>query len=105
MVVAAHAPTSMSTEDELQTWWQHLARATSRAPASCIPLLCMDANARFIQRPDIPDTLQAEPCNFNAQMLQRFAADTGLHFSSQFSVLGEKLVSWRSPKGKAGLLD
>ena len=105
VLASAHAPTATTSDDEVLHWWLHLRSTLARAPAACVPLLFIDANARFEQCDARPDTHDAAPRNYNATCLKELAAAAGLSISAQFGQQGDALYSWRSPKGKVGLLD
>ena len=45
--VVAHAPTSSASDECIHNWWEQLRAAIRRLPRNAIPLLFLDANARF----------------------------------------------------------
>ena len=80
-------------------WWAHLATVLHRTPATCAPLMFVDANATFRRMPSEPDTLRCQPVCSNARSLLQFAASRGLGLSPQFLPDSEPLFSWTSPQG------
>ena len=104
-VLPGHAPTAKATAPEREDWWQMLASTLKRIPQGYIPLLCLDANARFIPDAGHSDTLDVPADGPNAELLVKCCRDFHLHPSPQFDPLGNPLVSWISPAGKPALLD
>ena len=105
VIVAAHAFTAATPERTLQAFWQRLASMLRRVPRTCMPIVCIDANARFSQERSCPSPLEAHPLCRNAEMLTELCHDFSLEPSSLFSLTGQKLRSWCSPNGKDALLD
>ncbi|CAE7405639.1 unnamed protein product, partial [Symbiodinium sp. CCMP2456] len=105
VLVCAHAPTSVTGDEAIGSWWSHLTRLLAKVPKVCAPLLFIDANARFEPHSSHRHTLDAAPSNFNATCLRQFAVDMGLHLSAQQDEQGRPLHSWRSPKGTTSLID
>ena len=104
-LVSAHAPTSKQHQTVIHAWWQHLRACLRKAPAACIPILGIDANAKFEQDSRCPDTLGAPPKDCNAECLVSFASSCGLWISGQFGSDLSPLTSWVSPMGSRCLLD
>ena len=104
-LVSAHAPTSKQHQTVIHAWWQHLRACLRKAPAACIPILGVDANAKFEQDSRCPDTLGAPPKDCNAECLVSFASSCGLWISGQFGSDLSPLTSWVSPTGSRCLLD
>ena len=105
LMVSAHAPPTDSPEADLQAWWQHLCTVLHRTPASCVPIIFVDANATFQRDPTDPSTAMATPTCRNARHLRHFAESRGLGLTPQAFPTGEPLVSWISPSGKRKLID
>ena len=105
LLVSAHAPPTDSPEADLQAWWQHLCTVLHRTPASCVPIIFVDANATFQRDPTDPGTAMATPTCRNARHLRHFAESRGLGLTPQAFPTGEPLVSWISPSGKRKLID
>ena len=105
LMVSGHAPPTDSPEADLQAWWQHLCTVLHRTPASCVPIIFVDANATFQRDPTDPSTAMATPTCRNARHLRHFAESRGLGLTPQAFPTGEPLVSWISPSGKRKLID
>ncbi|CAE7031253.1 ggact.2 [Symbiodinium sp. CCMP2592] len=105
LLVSAHAPPAPTAADVIQDWWGHLATTLHRTPATCVPLLFLDANATFSRQPLVPSTLLCSPLCNNAVCLQQFAATRALGLSPQFLANGAPLHSWVSPQGHRKLID
>ena len=105
-LVSGHAPTAKAPEDVRQAWWDLLASALWRVPATYAPLLMLDANARF-SPPDSssPSSMDSRPDGPNAESLQALCGDFGLCPSAQFDPAGRPLVSWVSRQGRESLID
>ena len=97
VIVAAHAYTAATPEKTLQAFWHHLASVLRRVPRRCMPIICIDANARFSQEPACPRALEAQPLCRNAEMRAELCHDFSFEPSGLFSVTGQKLRSWCSP--------
>ena len=104
-LVSGHAPTAKAPEDVRQAWWDLLASALRRVPATYAPLLMLDANARFSSDPSSPSSMDSQPDGPNAESLQALCGDFGLYPSAQFDPAGRPLVSWVSPQGRESLID
>ncbi|CAE7377313.1 ggact.2 [Symbiodinium sp. CCMP2592] len=105
LLVSAHAPPAPTAADVIQDWWGHLATTLHRTPATCVPLLFLDANATFSRQPLVPSTLLCSPLCNNAVCLQQFATARALGLSPQFLANGAPLHSWVSPQGHRKLID
>ncbi|CAE7301905.1 CACNA1H [Symbiodinium sp. CCMP2592] len=104
-IVVAHAPTAVSSPEQIDEWWEYLHSQVRRIPPRFVLITCIDANARFVQDPAHPDTLEATAQTRNSEHLRDFAHATGAGISQQFSHTGVPLTSWRSPSGHSALLD
>ena len=104
-LVSAHAPTSAATDEERIAWWDSLAGVLRKLPKRAIPVLLLDANARFVARQRADTVHSAEPVGHNSQLLRNFCADTELCLSPFFTPAGERIVTWVSPLGKASHID
>ncbi|CAE7586002.1 CACNA1S [Symbiodinium sp. CCMP2592] len=104
-ITVAHAPTAVSSPESLAEWWESLHSQVRRIPPRFVLITCIDANARFVQDPAYPDTLEATPKTRNCEHLREFAQAIGADISQQFSNTGAPLTSWRSPNGNQALLD
>ena len=51
-LVSAHAPPSTSPRAVLDAWWSDFQQALRGIPARYVVLSCIDANARFLQKPE-----------------------------------------------------
>ena len=80
-LVSGHAPTAKAPEDVRQAWWDMLASALRRVPATYAPLLMLDANARFCSDPSSPSSMDSQPDGRNAESLQALCGDFGLSLS------------------------
>ena len=74
-------------------------------PRGAIPLVFVDANARFVQEASSPRTREAQTRCPNSEYLLQFCGEFSLEPSWQFSHTGKKLRSWVSPNGQPGLID
>ncbi|CAE7864363.1 unnamed protein product [Symbiodinium sp. KB8] len=101
-VLSAHAPQTTKPIEELETWWQHLRTVLHRAPATCLPICCIDANATFVHDADQGTSV---PKCANARLLQALLAAKDLCSNPAFFPNGEPAVSWISPQGHKKLID
>ena len=46
--IVAHAPTSTAPVTDRDAWWQHLTRRLDGLPPGATPVVCIDANARYV---------------------------------------------------------
>ncbi|OLP94487.1 hypothetical protein AK812_SmicGene23513 [Symbiodinium microadriaticum] len=79
-VLSAHAPQTTKPIEELETWWQHLRTVLHRAPATCLPICCIDANATFVHDADQGTSV---PKCANARLLQALLAAKASCFASR----------------------
>ena len=104
-IVCAHAPISAATPEEHTEWWSELNNALRRVPRRAVPILLIDANARYTV-PSIHTNLAgAKADNANAASLRRVAEDHELHSAGFFDHQGRRIATWRSPHGKEAQLD
>ena len=104
-VLSAHAPTAKATEAVIQAFWERLRSTLRGMPKACIPIICIDANARYHQERGCARTAEATPRCRNAEFLRDLCFEFSLEPSWQFSVTGRPLSSWRSPNGNESLID
>ena len=104
-LVSAHAPTSAAQPAERSAFWRELSGYLNALPQHYVPLITIDANARFISTPDFPKTRDSTPAVENAKELIEFGARHDLTANEQFGPDGSKLFSWRSPRGDLSLID
>ena len=98
--IVAHAPTSTAPVTERDAWWQHLTRRLEGLPPGATPVVCIDANARYV-------LIQGEeqPGNDNAQRLSMLASRFFLCRTRAFHPDGSLVVTWRAPLGHPACLD
>ena len=104
-LVSGHAPTALATERIRTAWWRKLSQGIRTAPRGCIPLVFVDANARFEANREAPATTCSPPRCHNARAMLALAKEFNLEATHQFSHTGKRLFSWKSPQGRLGLID
>ena len=104
-IIVAHAPIEAATEDEKNKWWDCLRSTARQLPRRAIPILLIDANARYTALPSSAQVHLAHPDGDNADRLQFFDSENGLHSTSLFDGDGHRSVTWTSPTGHNTQLD
>ena len=102
-LLTAHAPTSVASEAERQTWWRHLSSLMRRIPPRHTPIVLLDANARFEWRLEAPAAEAA--LNSNAQHLAAYAQLFSMKTSSNMLSTGARVVSYHGPQQQPACLD
>ena len=103
--VVAHAPVADSPAAVLDEWWTRLEAVYRMIPRTAIPLLFMDANARFRSRDEAFTALTGEAVNSNAECFQDFLQRHQLTSCSSRDFRGDSVVSWTAPSGHTAQLD
>ena len=103
--VVAHAPLPETHPDEAQQWWSRLDSTMRQLPRSALPLLFIDANARFHHNYKEGTARTSAPCNVNAEAFQPFLTEHRLECCLSTADDGSPVVSWRSPHGNPAHLD
>ena len=98
--VVAHAPTSTAPAAEREAWWNHLETRLAGLPPSAVPVICCDANARYLWQAG-----QEIPANANAVRLQQVVDKYALCRTSSYAPDGSMHITWRSPQGCPACLD
>ncbi|CAE7891977.1 unnamed protein product, partial [Symbiodinium necroappetens] len=93
-LVSGHCPTSVAPQSERDQWWTTLGDRLSALPAGVVPLLMLDANARFVLQ-----ELLEMPGNDNADRLQRVFAEHGLDRTRAYDQYGNQRATWLPPAG------
>ena len=104
-VIAAHAPIEAAPDQEKQIWWEHLRSTIRKLPRRAIPVLLVDANARFIADAEADRVHLARADGENAVSLQSISAECDLQSTSFFDRNDQKVVTWTSPAGKNAQID
>ena len=104
-VIAAHAPIEAAPDQEKQEWWEHLRSTIRKLPRRAIPVLLIDANARFTADADADRVHLARADGDNAVSLQSIGAECDLQSTSLFDRNGQKVVTWTSPAGRNAQID
>ena len=103
--VVAHAPLPETHPDATCQWWHRLDEVMRRLPRNALPLLFIDANARFSGQ-DTEGTARTKcPSNANAETFQPFLDEHRLDTCCSVTADGAPVVSWRSPHGNPAHLD
>ncbi|CAE7700109.1 unnamed protein product [Symbiodinium sp. CCMP2456] len=96
VLISGHARTAVSTPAEIQTWWEQLRKVLRRLPRGSIPLLCLDANARWTA---------SAPANDNAMHMEALLSEAALASSGAIDCHGRPVFTWTSPQGQKACLD
>ena len=104
-VIVCHALTSAATPEAREDWWHHVDAVIRQLPRHAIPLLLVDANARFTADQASPTMAGAVPNNHNAHCLLPLLAEHGLDSTPLFDGQGDRIVTWVAPSGHSSQLD
>ena len=74
-------------------------------PRNALPIVMIDANARFREYSEPTFVAGRQAVNQNAEHLQSFIGQHGLEGSSSHDVKGHRVVTWVSPNGVPAHLD
>ena len=102
-MVSAHALTSAADDSAIDAWWTDLQEILCRFPARAMPVIMIDANARFGRQSADPAMCKAN--NRNAFCMHAFLEHHGLCASHFVDVHQKDVVSWNSPLGKPDCID
>ena len=94
VLIAGHSPTAVAPACERRDWWRMLRDRILAAPAGFLPILLLDANARYCMRQNTE-----RPDNVNAHDLEEICGQFGLARTSAHEAGGRPRVSWRPPAG------
>ena len=97
-LVSAHAPPSTSPRATLDAWWSDFQQALRGIPARYVVLTCLD-NARFLQNPLTPQTLNSVGVCPNSGYLRETALAIEAELSDQFSCSGVPSCLMGKPDG------
>ena len=73
--VVAHSPVAETGPAEAAAWWQHFDSAFRRIPRRAIPVLFVDANARFVPTEEAHSASNGIPKGDNARAWQDFVQE------------------------------
>ena len=96
-IVSAHACTTAATAVDGEKFWCELAVAMRRVPRGYVPILLIDANARFEHGTLAP----IKGCN-NATKLRELAHQNDMWLSGNTDKHGRPLVTWVAPGSNTG---
>ncbi|CAE7487237.1 unnamed protein product [Symbiodinium sp. CCMP2592] len=97
IILNAHAPTSRATACERREWWAALHQAFAMIPCNCVPLVCIDANARL--------ACPSGNASDNISLFQGFLRRHELEHSDYLDKEGRELATWISPNGHGACID
>ena len=103
--VVAHALTAAASPEDRQMWWLRLDATVRKLPRNCLPILLLDANARFTCTPDLPFVASAKPDNHNAECMVSFTKEHQMESTPLFKADGTRPTTWIAPSGRAAQLD
>ena len=103
--ICAHAPISAASQEEHVEWWGELGKVLRKVPRRAMPILLIDANARYVAPSVHTNLAGATASNANAESLQRVAAEHELHSAGFLDSRGQRIATWMSPHGKEAQLD
>ncbi|CAE7585952.1 unnamed protein product [Symbiodinium sp. CCMP2592] len=93
-IISGHCPTAASPEVERQEWWRMLRSRLLALPPGHVPLLLLDANARFLWQEG-----SEAPSNDNGRELDQLADEFGLRRTAAHEPDGTPRISWQPPAG------
>ena len=102
-IVAAHARTASSSQEDIQRFWHMLSRVVAQLPETSIKILLIDANASF--DPTCWEHAYYRPLDDNARAMAAFLGQTSMAPSDLWDVDGNEVKTWRSPMGFEKALD
>ena len=102
-LVSAHAPTSAADDFTIDAWWTDLKEVICRFPPRALPVIMVDANARFDRHS--ADPILCKALNRNAVCMRDLLEHFGLCASQLVDVGGHPVTSWTSPLGKPDCID
>ena len=102
--IFAHAPTSGAEASCIQTWWAQTRAAIRKLPRNVIPLLFLDANARF-ESWTHGGALQGTPKGNNAVELQTLLLEHEMDTCHCMDACGNPVVTWVAPGGQHSMID
>ena len=102
-IVAAHARTASSKQDEIQSFWNMLTRVIAQLPETSIKILLIDANASF--DPTCLEHVYYRALDDNARAMEVFMRQTNMAPSDLWDLEGNEVKTWRSPTGFEKALD
>ena len=103
--ISAHAPIAAAPAAEREAWWHAFARVLRKIPRRAIPIVMIDANARFDVWHPGQGIVDAKCCGDNAHALQAVAEEHDLQVAGFHDKDGHRLVTWTSPYGKDSQID
>ena len=102
--VVGHAPTSQASVDDIASWWDELQEAMRKLPRNEVPLMFLDANARF-DAWESGGATQGVPKGRNAVELQQMLGEQEMDTCSCKDDQGRRVVTWVAPGGHEAMID
>ena len=102
-IVSGHSPHGASGTDAIRRFWQNLDRVLRQAPNSCLPIVLLNANARFQSWAEEPCSQAAQ--GMAAECMCKLAEEHELAVSGLKDTQHRPIVTWTSPQGKDTCLD
>ena len=93
-IIVGHAPTSCASPEVVKAWWAELRFRLQALPAHAVPILLLDANARYRLAQD-----GEQPANANAQEYEALLDEFRLTRTAAYDADGQHRRSWRPPAG------
>ena len=103
--VVAHAPLPETAPDQAEAWWSHLDQVCCKIPRTAIPIIFIDANARFDDKGNSCTAREGHPLNVNACNFRAFLEEHSFETCVSRDRQGSPIATWVSPYGKAAQLD
>ena len=103
--VVAHAPVADTHPAEAAAWWRHLDSACRRVPRNAIPLILLDANARFHPTEAGHTARDGIPKGPNGHALQAFVHEHQMETARSKDSLHQPVITWWSPQGFPAQID
>ena len=102
VVLVGHSPTAKDSVEVRRSWWQGISAALRKAPASCIPLVLLDANAqeKSVHARRWEDSNDAFFKHFLSEHQLLHSGD-----SRDVDEQGRSFTTWRSPEGVEACID
>ena len=104
-LISGHCPSVSDHPEDSAQWWALLDEVFGKLPQGSLPILLLDANARFSAQVARVDTATALPANANGFALQEFAGRHRLAISDFCDADGAELVTWHGKRQATSCLD
>ena len=103
--VVGHVPLPETNPVEAEEWWKALDHAFRQIPRRALPILFLDANARFCDSGATGTAVDNPALNTNAMYFQQFLSEHQLETCHSRNMAGQPVISWVSPHGNPAHLD